>query len=222
VAALIVLAGWIYWQWSDQFTLDRLGEKQQVFREWMDRRPAVVIGGAFLVYVVVAGALIGSATAVSVFYGWLFGMVAGTLLVSFASTTAATLTFLLSRYVFREAVERRFRRQVQVIDEAFRANGNSYLLTLRLIPGIPFFMLNALMGLTPIRCWSYWWVSQLGMLPATLVFVYAGSVVPDLATLRDRGVSSIMTREVFGALLLLAMLPITLALFKRYRKLKKR
>ena len=213
--AILGFMAFAYFQWSDELTLDRLALRQQQLRSALTDDPIRVWVVAFGVYVLVTSAFIGSATAVSLLYGWLFGVVIGTLLVSFASTAGATLTFLASRYLFRTQIERRFSARVQRIDNAFRKSGAVYLLSLRLIPGIPFFLLNAFMGLTPIRWKTFWWVSQLGMLPATLIFVYAGSTVPDLATLKERGLSSILRPPFIVALCLLGSLPLVVAWLRR-------
>ncbi len=213
--AIIGFMVFAYFQWGNELTLDRLAQRQQALRLSLSNDPVPVLACAFLIYVFVTAAFIGSATAISLLYGWLFGMIVGTILVSFASTTGATLTFLASRYLFRSEMERRFAARVQLVDAAFAKSGTMYLLSLRLIPGLPFFLVNVLMGLTPIRLKTYWWVSQLGMLPATLIFVYAGSTVPDLATLNARGVSSILSGRFILALLLLSLLPLMLAALRR-------
>ena len=157
IVSLMVLA---YFQWSDDLTLDGLTQRQQDLQSALSSKPLTVLAGAFLVYVFVTSAFIGSATAISLVYGWLFGAIVGTVLVSFASTTGATLTFLASRYLFRTEIEKRFASRVQQVDAAFSKSGAMYLLSLRLIPGLPFFLVNVLMGLTPIRLRTYWWVSQ--------------------------------------------------------------
>jgi uncharacterized membrane protein YdjX (TVP38/TMEM64 family) len=182
----IAFVSFAYIRWRDELTLDNLALHQQQLRTALVDQPLLVLVAAFGIYVVVTGAFIGSATAMSLVFGWLFGVVVGTVLVSFASTTGASLTFLASRFLFRKEIERRFAVQVRRMDDAFRRDGAIYLLSLRLIPGIPFFLSSALMGLTPIRLRTYWWVSQLGMLPATILIVYAGSTVPDLMTLKER------------------------------------
>jgi uncharacterized membrane protein YdjX (TVP38/TMEM64 family) len=212
--AVIVLA---YARWREELSLDRLVTREQQLRDALDHHWLWTVAGAFAVYVLVTSTFVGSATVVSLVYGWLFGFLPGTLLVSFASTTAATLTFLASRYLFRAQIERRFAAQFRRVDKAWRDNGVAFLLSLRLIPGIPFMLLNAVIGLTPIRWTSYWWVSQLGMLPATLVIVYAGSTVPDLATLRARGVSNILSPQFIVALLLLGLFPLVVAFLRRQK-----
>lgn len=206
-----------YFRWSEELTLDRLATRQQEFHDAFASRPMFVLAAAFLLYVLVTSVFIGSATAISLLYGWLFGLIVGTVLVSFASTAGATVTFLASRFLFRAEVERRFATKLRGVDDAFRKSGAMYLLSLRLIPGIPFFLVNALMGLTPIRVQTYWWVSQLGMLPATLIFIYAGSTVPNLQTLKVRGISSILSGRFVLALLLLGLFPLALAWLRRSR-----
>ena len=118
-------------------------------------------------------------------YGWYFGLAPAVILVSFASTSGATIAFLLSRYLFRDAIQTRFRDQLAKFNQALQREGAFYLFTLRLIPAVPFFVINVVMGLTPIRTLTFWWVSQVGMLAGTIVYVYAGSTIPSLAHLAD-------------------------------------
>src|SRR5690606_17025192 len=106
--------------------------------------------------------------------GAVFGFLAGLVIVSFASTIGATLAFLSSRLLFRDAVRRRFGGRLAALERGFERDGPFYLFTLRLVPAVPFFLVNLLMGLTPIRARTFYWVSQLGMLPGTLVYVNAG------------------------------------------------
>jgi len=122
--------------------------------------------------------------------------------VSFASTSGATIAFLLSRHLFREAVVARFGPRLASFNEHLRTDGPFYLLGLRLLPLVPFFVINLVMGLTPMRARTFWWVSQLGMLPGTAVYVYAGSRVPSLAELAEHGVASVLSA---GQLLQLAI-----------------
>lgn len=215
LVAIIACMALAYWKWRDELTIDQLARHQQEFRDSLQRDPLFVFVAAFALYVAITSTFVGSATAVTLLYGWLFGLIAGIVLVSFASTAGATLTFLASRYLFRDAIERRFTAQVRRVDEAFRKNGAAYLISLRLIPGIPFFLLNAFMGLTPIRIRTYWWASQLGMLPATAIFVYAGSSVPDLETVRVQGLWSVLNPRFLIALALLAIFPLIVAWLRR-------
>ena len=109
--------------------------------------------------------------------GALFGVVVGTLIVSFASTMGATLAFLSSRYLLRDWVQGKFGERLRAVDDGLEKDGAFYLFTLRLIPVFPFFVINLLMGLTRIKTGTFFWVSQIGMLPATIVFVNAGTQI---------------------------------------------
>ena len=122
----------------------------------------------------------------SLAYGWFFGFVAGMVLVSFASTSGATLAFLMSRYLFRDAFEHRFGHRLKAFKEELARDGAFYLFTLRLIPAVPFFVINVVMGLTNMRVRTFWWVSQLGMLAGTCVYLYAGSSIPSIDQIVDR------------------------------------
>ncbi len=144
---------------------------------------------------IVTGLSLPGATVLSLIYGWYFGWVRGMVVVSFSSTAGASLAFLLSRFLFRDLVQRRFGDRLQSFNQSLEREGPFYLFSLRLIPAVPFFIINAVMGLTPIRLRTFWWVSQLGMLPGTVVYVYAGSSVPSLQTLADKGVSAAFTPQ---------------------------
>ncbi len=194
VFAVVLLAVVIgYTVFGDALRLSSLAEQESRLRALQTERPLLVYGAALAIYVVVTGLSLPGATALTLVYGWYFGLWRGTLIVSFASTAGATLAFLLSRFLFRDAIRRRFHARLQEFDESFAREGPFFLFALRLIPAVPFFVINVVMGLTPIRTWTYWWVSQLGMLPGTIVYVYAGSSVPSLRTLADQGISAVFT-----------------------------
>ena len=142
-----------------------------------DASPALYIAGFFLLYVAVTGLSIPGAAIMSLVAGALFGVVLGTLIVSFASTMGATLAFLSSRYLLRDWVQGKFGERLRAVDDGLEKDGAFYLFTLRLIPVFPFFVINLLMGLTRIKTGTFFWVSQIGMLPATIVFVNAGTQI---------------------------------------------
>ena len=144
----------------------------------------------------------------SVAYGWLFGFVPAVILVSFASTTGATTAFLLSRYLVGGWIQSKFGQRLVAFNQAMEREGAFYLFTLRLIPQVPFFVLNAVMGLTKIRTRTFWWVSQLGMLPGTCIIVYAGASAPSLTEISHNGVRSIISLNVILALTALGVFPI--------------
>jgi uncharacterized membrane protein YdjX (TVP38/TMEM64 family) len=142
-----------------------------------DANPVLYISGFFILYVAVTGLSIPGAAIMSLIAGALFGVLMGTIIVSFASTMGATLAFLSARFVLRDWVQGKFGERLRAIDEGLEKDGAFYLFTLRLIPVFPFFVINLLMGLTRIKTRTFFWVSQLGMLPATIVFVNAGTQI---------------------------------------------
>jgi uncharacterized membrane protein YdjX (TVP38/TMEM64 family) len=183
----------MYWQFRDTLTLRQLAGQEANLRDLQARQPELVYGAAFLLYVLFTGLSLPGATAMTLVYGWYFGLMRGVILVSFASTAGATLAFLICRFFLRDAIQRRFGERLVRFNEALEREGPHFLFTLRLIPAIPFVMINAVMGLTPIRARTFWWVSQLGMLPGTIVYVYAGSSVPSLRTLADEGIHAVFS-----------------------------
>ncbi len=127
------------------------------------------------------------AAALTLFFGWFFGFWRAVILVSLGSTAGATVAFLLSRYLLRDVVaESLSGAACSSAADAFARDGAWYLLTLRLLPVVPYFLINILMGLTNIRTRTFWWVSQVGMLPATCLYTYTASTVPSLEQLADR------------------------------------
>ena len=136
----------------------------------------------FAVYVLVTALSFPGALVLTLTAGALFGLTLGTLIVSFASSVGATLAFLASRYVLRDAIQQRFGDRLKAINEGMAKDGTMYLFTLRLVPVFPFFLVNLLMGLTPVRTWNYYWVSQVGMFAATLVYVNAGTQLAQISS----------------------------------------
>lgn len=198
-----------YWKFGDALTLDNLASKETALRDAKATTPLLVFGIGFLIYVLVTGLSLPGAAVLTLASGWFFGLWQGTLLVSFASTTGATLAFLFSRYLFRDTIQRRFGDRLEKFNAALEKEGPFYLFTLRLIPVVPFFVINLVMGLTPIRTWSFWWVSQVGMLAGTVVYVYAGASVPSLEEMAERGMSGVLSPQVIIAFVILGLFPIT-------------
>jgi uncharacterized membrane protein YdjX (TVP38/TMEM64 family) len=141
-------------------------------------------------------------------------------LVSFASTAGATVAFLTSRYLLRESVQSKFGPRLQSFNRHLEQEGAFYLFTLRLVPLVPFFVINLVMGLTALRARTFWWVSQVGMLPGTLVYVYAGSSVPNLSQLADKGVAAVFSPsqglQLALAFTLLGIFPIAVKYTMKY------
>lgn len=218
LAIVAVVAGGFYWKFGEVLSLDYLATKEEQLKTLQAQHPLLVYGISFLIYAVVTG-LIPSAAALTLIVGWYFGFLRGVVLVSFASTTGATIAFLLSRYFFRDAIQQKFHDKLATFNAALEKDGAFYLFSLRLIPLVPFFVLNAVMGLTPIRVWTFWWVSQIGMLAGTMVFVYAGSSVPDLMTLSNEGIQAVFSTErlahIFLAFGLLGIFPLAIKLLMK-------
>ncbi|MCH1438465.1 MAG: VTT domain-containing protein, partial [Rubripirellula sp.] len=153
-------------------------------------------------------------------YGWYFGFGPTLILVSFASTAGATISFLTSRYLLRGSLEHKFGDRLQTFNQHLESEGAFYLFTLRLIPVVPFFVINLVMGLTQLPTRTYWWVSQLGMLPGTAVYVYAGSSVPNLGQLADQGAAAVLSPQqlfqLFLAFALLGVFPLIVKLLVTY------
>lgn len=158
-----------------QLDLASLKAGMAQFAAWRDASPLLVAGAYFVLYVVVTALSLPGAAVMTLAGGALFGLGWGLVIVSFASTIGATLAFLVSRHLLRDSVQSRFGERLKAINDGIARDGAFYLFTLRLVPVFPFFLINLLMGLTPIRAATFYWVSQLGMLPGTLVYVNAGT-----------------------------------------------
>lgn len=169
---------------DDVLTLEAIKERQAEFQDLRAASPVAVAGAFFALYTFATAASLPGAALLTLAAGALFGVIEGTLLVSFASTIGATLAFLISRYLFRDGVQRRFGRRLKTINDGVARDGAFYLFTLRLVPVVPFFLINLLMGLTPISARTFYWVSQVGMLPGTLVYVNAGTQLAEIDSLR--------------------------------------
>ena len=141
----------------------------------VEAQPLATAAAFFAVYVAVTGLSLPGAAILTLVAGALFGLLWGTFIVSFASSIGATLAFLAARFVLRDWVQGRFGEKLRPINAGVEREGAFYLFALRLVPAFPFFVINLVMGLTPIRTWTFYWVSQLGMLAGTIVYVYAGT-----------------------------------------------
>jgi uncharacterized membrane protein YdjX (TVP38/TMEM64 family) len=185
--------------WLD---LGSLAQQEQALRTYQQRHPWLVYLAAAAIYVSVTGFSLPGAAGLTLLYGWYFGFLPAVVLVSLSATAGATLAFLMSRYLFRDLVISRYRERLRTIDEHLRRDGAWYLFTLRLIPAVPFFLVNLLMGLTQLPTFTFWWVSQLGMLPGTAAYVYAGASVPSLEALAADGIRAAFSAQQLGQLVL--------------------
>lgn len=159
--------------------------------------------GFFLIYVAVTAISLPGAAVMTLIGGAIFGLLEGLLLVSFASAIGATLAFLMARFVLREGVQKRFGQRLKALNRGVERDGSFYLFALRLVPVFPFFVINLAMGLTPIRTRTFYWVSQLGMLPGTLVYVNAGTQLGQIQSL-----SGVLSPGLIGSFVLLGLFPL--------------
>ncbi len=186
ILALVALAvSFFFFDVGQYFTLDNLKEHRNAFESYYAQNAGLTILIYFLVYVATTALSLPGATVLTLAGGMLFGLVTGTIIISFASTLGATLAFLVSRYLIGNSVQRKFGDKLKTINEGIRKDGAFYLVTLRLIPIFPFFLINLLMGLTSIRTLVFYLVSQVGMLPGTLVYVNAGTQLAMVSSLGD-------------------------------------
>lgn len=183
VGVLIAVTAFFYFDLHQLLTLNGLKGSMDQFSQWREQSPLLVIGAFFLLYVVVTALSLPGATILTLAAGALFGLIEGLLIASFASTVGATIAFLVSRYLLRDAIKLRFPERLTAIDAGVKKEGSFYLFTLRLVPIFPFFLINLLMGVTAIKAWTFFWVSQLGMLAGTFVFVNAGTQLAQIESL---------------------------------------
>ena len=200
IAALI--AAYFVFDLGAFLTLDGIKQASSDAARFYDDNPIVVLAVFFAIYVAVTAASLPGAAILTLAAGALFGLVVGTVLVSVASTLGAVLAFLSSRYVLRDTVEAKFGERLKAINNGLERDGAFYLFTLRMIPLFPFFVVNLVMGLTRIRTWTYAWVSQVGMLLGTIVYVNAGTQLAQIDSL-----SGIASPAVIGSFVLLGIAP---------------
>jgi dihydrolipoamide dehydrogenase len=187
----------------DQYlTLEYIKTQQQIIDQYYAENRLLTMVGFFVLYVVITGVSLPGATVLTLAGGAVFGLVTGLILISFASTIGASIAFLVSRYLFRDAVQTRFGTSLKAINDGIDKDGPFYLFALRLVPAFPFFVINLVMGLTTLRLWTFFWVSQLGMFAGTVVYVNAGTQLAQIES-----ASGIFSREILLSFLLLAMLP---------------
>ena len=206
--ALLALIGlvaglYVHFDLGQYLSLQSLKNQQAAIEAFRASNPLLSVAGYFVVYVIVTALSFPGAALLTLAGGAIFGLLWGTVIVSFASTIGATLAFLMSRFLLRDWVSKRFGQRLAAIDEGVRREGGFYLFTLRLVPAFPFFLVNLLLGLTVMKTWTYFWVSQLGMLAGTVVYVNAGTQLAKLESL-----SGILSPALLGSFVLLGIFPL--------------
>ncbi|TEW49241.1 FAD-dependent oxidoreductase [Psychromonas algicola] len=201
--AVVLIGAFFHFNLHQLLTLDGLKGSMDQFREWRVQAPVLMIGGFFLLYVAVTALALPGAAILTLAAGALFGLFEGFLIASFASSLGALCSFIVSRYLLRDSLIKRFPERLKAIDEGVKKEGAFYLFTLRLVPVFPFFLINLLMGLTAIKSWTFYWVSQVGMLAGTFIFVNAGTQLAQIDSL-----SNILSFNLIISFVLLGLFPL--------------
>lgn len=203
IAALAALiAAYFVFDLGSYLTLEGIKTVASDIDGFYSDNAVLVLAGFFLIYVAVTAASLPGAAILTLAAGALFGLVTGTILVSFASTLGATLAFLSSRYVLRDTIEAQFGERLKAINQGLERDGAFYLFTIRMIPLFPFFVVNLVMGLTRIRTWTFAWVSQVGMLLGTIAYVNAGTQLAQIDSLEG-----LLSPALLGSFAVLAFVP---------------
>ena len=200
LAVLVLL--FFQFELEQYLTLEYIKSQQQLIDQYYAENRAFTLIGFFLAYILITGASLPGATVMTLAAGAVFGLVTALILVSFASTIGASVAFVVSRYLFRDMVEARFGASLKAVNDGIEKDGPFYLFALRLVPAFPFFVINLVMGLTKLRLWTFYWVSQLGMLAGTVVYVNAGTQLGQIESANE-----IFSTEILLSFLLLAILP---------------
>ena len=207
LAVIAVIAAFVVaFLWFDLarfLDLEFLKSRQADIDVYYRDHPATMLAGYFVAYVAITGLSLPGAAIMTLAGGAVFGLLWGTVLVSFASTIGATVAFIVSRYILRDGIQRRYGDRLHAINEGIARDGAFYLFTLRLVPAFPFFVINLVMGLTAMRILTFALVSQLGMLPGTIVFVNAGTQLARIESLQG-----ILSPALIGSFVLLGVFPL--------------
>jgi pyruvate/2-oxoglutarate dehydrogenase complex dihydrolipoamide dehydrogenase (E3) component/uncharacterized membrane protein YdjX (TVP38/TMEM64 family) len=213
IAALVAIMFVAIWATGagDALTLEQLKARQSELEAWTQANLWLASLLFFAGYVLVTALSIPGAAVMTLAAGAVFGLLHGTVLVSFASTLGATLAFLVARVLLRAPLRARYGERLRTFDAGIERDGAFYLFTLRLVPLFPFFMINLMAGLTALRTWTYFWVSQLGMLPGTVVYVYAGTQLA-----RIESPSDVLSPGLVAAFALIGLMPLLMRWLARW------
>ncbi|MCP4040349.1 MAG: FAD-dependent oxidoreductase [Gammaproteobacteria bacterium] len=203
VLLVALVAAFFVFDLGRYFSLEFFKAQQESLDAYFQANPWRSALFYFLIYVAVTGLSLPGAVPLTLVGGAVFGLGLGTLIISFASTMGATLAFLVSRYLLRDLVQERFGGSLRAVNEGMRKDGAFYLFTLRLVPAFPFFVINLVMGLTPIRMVTFFWVSQVGMLAGTIVYTNAGTQLAQLESL-----AGILSPGLIASFVLLGIFPL--------------
>ncbi len=206
VAVLIAIAFGLYQSGLlAELNFASLKARQAELSGWVADNFVLALAAYFVLYVAITALSLPGAAIMTLGAGAVFGLLWGSLLVSFASSLGATLAFLVARFLLRDSLAKKFGQRMRRFDEGVKRDGAFFLFTLRLVPVFPFFVVNILAGLSALRVVTYYWVSQLGMLPATIAYVYAGTQLAELESAGD-----VLSPGLLGAFVVIGLLPLLL------------
>ncbi|KJG13092.1 FAD-dependent oxidoreductase [Photobacterium iliopiscarium] len=220
---LTIIGAWFYFDLGQYLTLEAAKREQLTLQDYIIDNPITAYISFFSLYILVTALSIPGASILTLLGAALFGFWTSLIMVSFASTIGATLAFLSSRFILRDWVQSKFGNRLTTLNNGIKKEGGFYLLSLRLIPVFPFFLINLLMGLTIIKTRTFFFVSQLGMLAGTAVYINAGTQLGKIDSL-----SGIISAPVLFSLVLLGLFPLltkwimkTMAMKKQYQQWQK-
>lgn len=213
---IVLIAVFKIFNLGDYLTLSYIKESQARFQDMYTENRFAVIAGYMTLYILVTSLSLPGAAVMTLAGGALFGLVVGTIVVSFASTLGATLACIVARFVLRDWVQGKFGEKLKTVNEGVEKEGSFYLFTMRLIPVIPFWLINLVMGLTRMKLRTFYWISQIGMLAGTIVYVNAGKELGKIESL-----SGILSPTLILSFVLLGLFPLmTKKLLGMYKRRK--
>lgn len=203
IGVVALIGAFFYFDLKQYLTLGYIKSQQAAFADYYAQNPVGTIAAYMGIYIMSTALSLPGAALLTLLGGALFGVVGGTIIVSFSSTIGATLAFLVSRFLLKDWVQSKFESQLKKINEGVEKEGAFYLFTLRLIPAVPFFVINLVMGLTPMKTVTFFLISQVGMLAGTVVYVNAGTQLSKIESL-----GGIVSPAIIGSFVALGLFPI--------------
>jgi uncharacterized membrane protein YdjX (TVP38/TMEM64 family) len=185
VLLMLAIAVFLAFDLQQYATLDYIKGQQSALQDYYHQHTFLVLAIFSLAYTMIIAFSLPAATAMTFLAGALFGFFTGLIMASFASSVGATFAFLMARFLLKNTLQEKYGNHLKKINEGFTREGAFYLFALRLVPVFPFFIINVVIALMPIKTWTFYWVSQLGMLPGTIVYVYAGTQLAQIETFSD-------------------------------------
>lgn len=203
VVIIVLIAAFQFFHLGQYLTLSYIKSSQEKFVSLYAAHGALIIAAYMVIYILVTSLSLPGAAVLTLAGGALFGLLAGTIVVSFASTIGATLACAVSRFLLRDWVQGKFGDRIAKVNQGIEKEGAFYLFSLRLIPVFPFWLINLAMGVTRIKLFTFYWVSQIGMLAGTIVYVNAGKELAKVDSLRG-----IISPQLLGSFVLLGVFPL--------------